>query len=259
MQIIIPMTGLGSRFKNAGYEKLKPFISVHNKPIIEWVVKMFPGDEDKIAFICQKDHLDSLIYMESELKRIAPNSKIFSIDNWEKKGPVFDVLKASSIISNDSPAIICYCDFYMQWDYELFKKDVVSRGCDGSIPCYTGFHPHLIPQKNLYASCKVDKNYNLIEIKEKFSFEKNKENSLHSPGVYYFKTGKILKHYCEKLIEEKNEINGEYYASLPFNYMINDGLEVWCPANVYSFCQWGTPEDLQEYLFWINELKKIKL
>lgn len=256
MQIIIPMTGLGSRFKNAGYEKLKPFIMVHNKPIIEWVVKMFPGDEDKITFICQKNHLDSLQYIEPELKRIAPNAKIFAITDWQKKGPVFDVLKASDIILNNSPAIICYCDFYMQWNYQLFKEQVAKRNCDGAIPCYTGFHPHLIPEKNLYASCKLDQDNNLIEIKEKFSFDKDKTKSHHSPGVYYFKTGEILKKYCQKMLDAKDVINNEYYASLPFNYMVKDGLKVWCPQNILHFCQWGTPEDLQEYLFWINIIKK---
>ena len=47
-------------------------------------------------------------------------------------------------------------------------------------------------------------------------------------------------------------INDEYYMSLPFNYMVQDGLTVWCPTNVTKFCQWGTPEDLAEHLSWID-------
>lgn len=39
MQIIIPMTGYGSRFVAAGYKELKPFIQVMGHPIIEWIVK----------------------------------------------------------------------------------------------------------------------------------------------------------------------------------------------------------------------------
>ena len=94
MQIIIPMTGHGSRFKNAGYSKLKPFIEVHGKPIIEWVVKMFPGDEDKITFLCQDDHIKSLKYFYPELLKVSPKSRIFPIKNWAKKGPVYDILLA---------------------------------------------------------------------------------------------------------------------------------------------------------------------
>ena len=39
MQIIIPMTGYGSRFVAAGYKDLKPFIPIMGHPIIEWIVK----------------------------------------------------------------------------------------------------------------------------------------------------------------------------------------------------------------------------
>ena len=72
MQIIIPMTGYGSRFRSKGYTGLKPFIKVHRKPMIEWVVNMFPGDKDNIIFICQEKHLAEYDYMKPKLYRIAP-------------------------------------------------------------------------------------------------------------------------------------------------------------------------------------------
>ncbi len=256
MQIIIPITGYGSRFKKAGYKKLKPFIKVHDKPMIEWVVKMFPGDKDNIIFLCKQTDLDSLPYIKTELNRIAPNAKIFSVKDWKKMGPIYDVLHASDIIYDHLPTIVCYCDYYMHWDYHKFKKEVIKRDSDGAIPCYTGFHPHLIPKKNLYASCKTDKNDNLIEIREKFSWEEDKTKTCHSPGIYYFKNGKILKEYSQRMINAKDSINEEYYASLPFNYLVKDKLKVWCPNNVTSFCQWGTPEDLEEHLFWIDNIRR---
>jgi NDP-sugar pyrophosphorylase family protein len=255
MQIIIPMTGLGSRFKAQGYERLKPFIKVHNRPMIEWVVKLFPGDESKITFICQRDHLNSLDYMKPELERIAPNARIFAIDDWKKDGPVAKILAASDVIDDNKPVLISYCDFYMHWDYLAFKTEAVKRNCDGAIPCYSGFHPHLIPKDNLYASCKVDEEENLLEIREKFSWEKDKSLTRHSPGVYYFKSGYIMKKYCQQLIEASDNINGEYYMSLPYNYLVKDGLKVWCPVNVDRFCQWGTPHDLENHISWINIIK----
>ena len=255
MQIIIPMTGHGSRFKVAGYDRLKPFIHIHNQPMIRWVVQMFPGDENQIVFICQKKHLDTLEYMEHELKKVSPNSIIFPIEKWKKKGPVNDVLCALNMIDDTEPLIVSYCDYYMHWDYNAFKSEVKKRNCDGAIPCYSGFHPHLIPKKNLYADCKVDTNENLIEIREKFSWEKDKTKGLHSSGLYYFKNGGLMKKYYKKMISQGKAIHGEYYASLPYNYLVKDGLKVWCPINISHFCQWGTPEDLEEYLFWVNTIK----
>ena len=112
-----------------------------------------------------------------------------------------------------------------------------------------------MPEKNYYASCLTDGNDDLVEIREKYSFEKNKQKSKHSPGVYYFRTGGLLKKYCKKLVESNQVINGEFYASLPYNFMVKDGLKIWVPLNVDKFCQWGTPEDLKEYLFWTEKVK----
>ena len=257
MQIIIPMTGHGSRFKAAGYKLLKPFIKVHNKPIIEWVVNMFPTDKENIIFICQQRHLETLDDIETTLKNIAPKAKIFPIKNWQKKGPVYDILQASSLIDDQQPVLISYCDYYMHWDYCTFKVEVKKRDCAGAIVCYTGFHPHLISPKNLYASCKVDAHENLIEIKEKFSWEKDKTKTKHSSGTYYFKSGYLMKKYYQKMISLNDSINGEYYASLPYNYLVKDGLKVWCPSNISYFCQWGTPKDLEDYLFWMDAIKGV--
>ena len=280
MNIIIPMTGYGSRFVAAGYRELKPFISVMGKPVIEWIVRgMYPEDVHFI-FVCRGEHLQKDPSMKEKLLALAPEAVIVTIEDWVKKGPVYDVLRAyralcavqtgsgsgdshDGVRVEDNPAakefhredgcIINYCDFYMTWDFHAFAKEAAARDCDGAVPCYTGFHPNLLPRKNFYASCLTDEEDNLIEIREKYSFEKDKTKAKHSPGVYYFKNGSIMEKYCQILSEhEECALNGEYYASLPYNFMVRDGLKVWVPANVDYFCQWGTPEDLREFVYWTD-------
>lgn len=256
MQIIIPMTGYGSRFVAAGYQDLKPFIKVQGRPVLQWIIDGMYPDEKEILFVCRQEHLETIPRMRQMLLEIAPSATICPIEDWVKKGPVYDVLRVSEYIDDDAECIINYCDFYMTWDYKKFREDVSARGCEGCIPCYTGFHPHLLIEKNYYASCLTDKEDNLIEIREKYSFEKDKTRAKHSPGVYYFKTGRILKKYCRKLVDSNQTLNGEYYASLPYNFIVQDGLKVWVPANVEKFCQWGTPEDLQDYIFWTENVRR---
>ena len=263
MYVIIPMTGYGSRFVAAGYKELKPFIPVMGVPIIEWIVKkMYPADTDFI-FVCRGEHVKEDASMEKRLVELAPRAKIVSIKDWVKKGPVYDVLRAyrelkdSHQIDVEKPCIINYCDFYMTWDFQAFARMAKERDCDGSVPCYTGFHPNLLPQKNYYASCLTDDEDNLLEIREKYSFEKDKTMAKHSPGVYYFKNGYLMEKYCQILTEhEECAINGEYYASLPYNFMVQDGLKVWVPTNVKYFCQWGTPEDMQEFVYWTDLIRQ---
>lgn len=279
MNVIIPMTGYGSRFVAAGYKELKPFIKIMGKPIIEWIVtKMYPSDVQFI-FVCRGEHLKDDPSMQEKLLKFAPEAVIVSIEDWVKKGPVYDVLRAyrmlcaakgrttggvqgGSIIGwkdfdVSDACIVNYCDFYMNWDYSAFAKEAAKRDCDGAVPCYTGFHPNLLPEKNYYASCLTDEDDNLIEIREKYSFEKDKTKAKHSPGVYYFKNGDVMEKYCQILTEhEECAINGEYYASLPYNFMVQDGLKVWIPANVKYFCQWGTPEDMQEFVYWTDLIRR---
>ena len=258
MQIIIPMTVYGSRFVAAGYKDLKPFIKVLGKPIVQWIIHgMYPGEED-ILFVCRKEHLNAIPRMKNKLLDIAPTAKIYAIDDWIKKGPVYDVLRASEMINDEEPTIINYCDFYLSWDWQEFKKKVANRDPDGCVPCYTGFHPHLMVPKNYYASCLTDENDNLIEIREKYSFEEDKTKAKHSPGIYYFKNGAYLKKYCQALVDSGETLNGEYYASMPYNFMVKDGLKVWIPTNINYFCQWGTPEDMKESVYWINMMKDMK-
>ncbi len=263
MNVIIPMTGYGSRFVAAGYQELKPFIRIMGRPVIEWIVKdMYPADVN-IIFVCRGEHLMKDASMRERLLLLAPEAKIVSIEDWVKKGPVYDVLRgyrellAQQAIDAQDPCIINYCDFYMQWDYAAFAQEAAERDCDGAVPCYSGFHPNLLPEKNYYASCLTDAQDDLIEIREKYSFEKDKTKAKHSPGVYYFASGTVMEKYCQILTEhEECAINGEYYASLPYNFMVQDGLKVWVPVNVEYFCQWGTPEDMQEFVYWTDLIRK---
>ncbi len=267
MNVIIPMTGYGSRFVAAGYRELKPFIRIMDRPIIEWIVTgMYPADVN-FVFVCRGEHLQKDPSMRERLLKLAPGATVVSIEDWVKKGPVYDVLRAyemlcgqeNGAIDPEDGFIINYCDFYMTWDYTAFAKEAKRRNCDGAVPCYTGFHPNLLPEKNYYASCLTDAEDNLIEIREKYSFERDKMKAKHSPGVYYFRNGAVMEKYCRMLTtHEECAINGEFYASLPYNFMVRDGLKVWVPTNVSYFCQWGTPEDMREFVYWTDLIRRTR-
>ncbi len=256
MQIIIPMSGLGQRFKDAGYTDIKPLIKVHGKPIIEWVVSMFPGQHEFI-FICREEHLDNTP-LERELKRIKPEGKIVSIEA-HRLGPVYAVSKVFDMIKDEEEIITNYCDFFQDWDFAHFSETVKQRGCVGAIPCYTGFHPHLMHHENLYASCKMDEKHSLLEIREKFSFEEDKTKAFHSGGTYYFSRGATVRKYFKQLMDEGISLNGEYYISLVYNLLVKDELDVLVYDHVPHFCQWGTPRDLQEYVTWMDIMKHYKM
>lgn len=251
MHIIIPMSGMGKRFTDAGYIIPKPLIIIENKPIIEHVINLFP-DENKFTFICNDKHLRET-NMKKILKQIKPNCNIVEVSCENRKGPVDAVLQAQHLIDDDDEIIISYCDYGTKWDYVQFKQNVKQINADGAIACYKGFHPHMLGS-DYYAFVKEENNV-MIEIREKQPFTDNKMNEYASNGTYYFKNGKIVKKYFKELMDLNICINSEFYVSLVYNLMKRDNMKI-SIFEIEKMLQWGTPKDLEEYIVWSDYFMK---
>ena len=243
MQLIIPMSGEGKRFKDRGYELPKPFIQISGRSIIQHVVEMFPGIEDILFIVNKKHHEDTKLKLNERLLNIAPNAKIAIIDN-HKLGPAWAINKAREFIKTDVPVVVNYCDFACMWDFSAFRTQLQS-GLDGLIATYTGFHPHML-RNTQYAYLKMDESGNLVEIQEKLSFTSEPMCESASSGTYGFGTGQILIDAVEKQIKNNDSYNGEYYTSLTYRNMVKSG-KIIKKFDIDRFFQWGTPEDFENF------------
>jgi dTDP-glucose pyrophosphorylase len=251
MQIIIPMSGYGERFRRAGYDVPKPLIQVESKPIIQHVYEMFPG-ESNFIFICNQDHINNDDYeLEETITTFCPTAKIVSIEP-HNLGPVHAVLASEDLINDDEQTIVNYCDFTCYWDYSSFKKYITDNNLDGAIPAYRGFHPHTL-WSNYYAYLKIDNNL-VTAIQEKTPFTKKPQDEYASSGTYFFKSGKLMKEYFKKCIDLNLKVNDEFYVSMVYEPMIANGLKV-SPFELEHFMQWGTPRDLEDYKYWSDIFK----
>ena len=255
VQIVIPMSGLGQRFVDAGYADPKPLILVDGKPIIEHVVNLFPNETD-IKFICNDKHLRET-NMKTVLKTICPTCEIFEVPIEGREGPVHAVSLVYHEIDDAKEVIVSYCDYGTDWDYNGFLKDCRHRNADGAIACYKGFHPHMLGTDN-YAFLKetVDGSRWMSAIQEKQPFTDNKMAEYASNGTYYFKSGAILKEYFTKLMASGQKVKNEYYVSMVYNLLVEDGHSV----NIFEIdhmLQWGTPYDLDVYNGWSKYFNNI--
>ena len=243
MQLIIPMSGVGKRFKDKGYKLPKPFIEISGKPILQHVVEMFPGIEE-VLFIVNREHFeDKELKIESRLSRICPHAKIAVIDS-HKLGPAWAILQASKDINLVSPVVVNYCDFACTWDFSAFRDELESD-LDGLIATYSGFHPHML-RNTQYAYLKLNDIGNLIEIQEKLSFTSNPMLEPASSGTYGFRTGQILLNAITKQISSGDSYKNEYYSSLTYKNMIASG-HIIRGFEIGKFFQWGTPEDFEDF------------
>ena len=89
------------------------------------------------------------------------NIDIYTIDPHEK-GPTFSILKAQIDLPHDSPIIISYCDFTIEWDYERFKRQAM--GFDSAVPYFSGFQAASLGNTK-YAYMMLDGD-EMLELKE---------------------------------------------------------------------------------------------
>tara|TARA_R110002126_G_scaffold30962_4_gene100350 strand:+ start:6535 stop:7356 length:822 start_codon:yes stop_codon:yes gene_type:complete len=246
MNVLLPMAGTGNRFVVKGYDDPKPLIKANGKPIIEYITGMF-STEDKIIFICNEDHINNTD-MKQILQELHTNSQI-DVVAPHKLGPIYTIMNSLDQIHDDEPVIISYCDNPLVWDYTHFKEYVTEHNLDGCILTHSGFHPHTLNNTKM-AFLKVD-GIHMTEIKEKECYTDNPMSEHASTGVYYFKSGSILKKYCKLAIENELTYNGEYYVTLMYNLLVKDDLKVGWYDTDYALV-FGTPEELESFHSWVN-------
>ena len=253
MQIIIPMSGFGERFRNAGYQVPKPLIPVDGKPIIAHVIDLFPGETD-FLFICNEDHLAEPAYRMAEiLKHYCPTGRIVGIPA-HKLGPIGAVRMARDHVRQDGPVFVNYCDFTCYWDWHDFKAFAAETRCRGAVPAYRGFHPHSLGS-TFYAYVK-QRDLWLTDIQEKQPWTDNPIEEYASSGGYYFDSGSLCLSAFDEVIERDLNVNGEYYVSLAYKVLAERGDAV-AIYDLQHFMQWGTPADLQEYQGWSDAFRRL--
>jgi NDP-sugar pyrophosphorylase family protein len=258
MKLIIPMSGLGQRFVDAGYTEPKPLIMVRGKPIIQHVIEMFLSEAseasvDSIHCICNEEHLaNANTNMRQLLEGLPYNCIIHSIPQ-HKLGPVYAVSQIFDSIDDEEEVIVSYCDYGSDFDFNNFLE--MREGYDGVVFAYKGFHPHMLFKDN-YAFLRME-NGLVEQVREKEPFTDNPMNEYASNGAYYFRKGSFVKEFFTKAMEKGYSKNGEYYVSLVYNAMIEEGKKIGV-FEIDRMLQWGTPRDLEIYKMWDSHFAKAK-
>jgi NDP-sugar pyrophosphorylase family protein len=246
MKIVIPMSGLGERFKAAGYSLPKALIEIEGKSMIQHVIDMFPGD-NRFIFICNENHLSNPAYdMRNKLRAASPAAEIVAIPE-HKLGPVHAITHIFDQLDDREEVVVNYCDFTCYWDFNEFVTFARESDSEAVLPCYRGFHPHMLGKTN-YAFMR-EQGLWATDIQEKRPFTDDRMQEFASSGTFYFASGDLLKRYFKRCIEQKLLVNDEFYVSMAVKAMIDDKHRV----SIYElehFMQWGTPEDVREYNQW---------
>jgi NDP-sugar pyrophosphorylase family protein len=191
--------------------------------------------------------------MHEILRRYCPSGRIVSVAP-HKLGPVHAVQQVEHLLDPARPVVVNYCDFTCYWDWEDFKSCVAENGCDGAIPAYKGFHPHTLGSTN-YAYM-LEKDGWVHGIQEKQPYTSNRMQEYASSGTYYFSSAEIMSAVMRETVARELNVGGEYYVSLAYVPLIESGRQV-AGYPLQHFMQWGTPEDVAEYLRWSHAFRDL--
>jgi len=237
------MAGHSRRFKKAGHTKPKFMLKCGAKLMIEHVFDMFSEFDEYHLILSNAFEKNNDI--TTFLKNLSPRVNLYFIDPHED-GPTSSIMSANLNINKSSPVIVSYCDFTVEWDYELFKRQVISYDC--CAPYFVGFHAASLGETK-YAYMKESDNL-MIELREKDSYTSDRLNEPASTGIYYFKSFDFLQELAHEVITGEEILpNGESYVSLLMNPAVRKGYKVLL-FKVSKFICLGTPEDYDQFNYW---------
>jgi HAD superfamily hydrolase (TIGR01509 family) len=249
IHVVVPMAGLGSRFKQAGYTVPKPFIPVFDKPMIQWVIdnmKVRPevyGDlvvdapwSLKFHFIVQQAHLNA--YNFDELCRSCGIDYTITPILEVTEGAACSVLLAKEHINNDEPLVTVNSDQFLEWNQNEFYRALCNDGYDGCISVFEQNNPADVK----WSYSKVNELGFVTEVAEKKYI-----SNWATTGIYGWARGSDYVRYAEQMISKDIRVNNEFYVCPVYNEAISAGGVI---RNLACKKIWGlgVPEDLEKFL-----------
>lgn len=233
MQILIPMSGMGRRFSEMGYDKPKPLIEFFGKPMIEHVLNNL-GVENIFTLCVLRAHYDADPELFSRLAKMVKRLNIVFVDKVTQ-GAAETCLLAKNYIDYESPLMIANCDQMMVWDQKAFENWLAESDLDGA----------------MFVFFKDSPAYSYVEVDDRGIAVRTAEKQVISPhattGIYVWTKGRDFIWAAENMIRKGIRQAGEYYVCPCYNENIarGDRIGIWQPTEHWPI---GTPEDLQAFI-----------
>lgn len=246
IDIVITMGGLGSRFREAGYNMPKYMIEAKGKTLFEWSLMSLRGYESEISqyiFVVMQDRKISVenFIKEKCVQMGIANYRIVLLDTLTD-GQATTVMMAEPYWNPEHALLIYNIDTYV----EAGQLNSMQLRGDGFIPCFYA-------EGDQWSFVRLDEEGRAVEIREK---ERISDHC--TLGAYYFKTCRLYAVLYRDYYEgNQHLVRGEKYVAPLYNALLSRGGEIYiCDIPSEKVHVLGTPEDLQLFL---QKSKRCKL
>lgn len=239
LQIIMPMAGSGSRFAEQGYAVPKPLIAVNDgTPMFAKALSSFDGCQipKKVFCVIQQAHVDAFARYHSLYHAHCHESLNMVTLAGPTRGAVETSLAVRPMLQLNAPVIVLDCDLWFA--SEQFMAFVRANTMTSHDACGGLVHFTSTDARYSYAQCEAGSG-RVIRTAEKQPI------SQHALiGSYFFSQASLFLRAADRLIATGlNHARREFYTSLLFNQLIQDGVPVYAFAST-AYRSYGTPEEL---------------
>lgn len=236
VHLVIPAAGEGSRFREAGYQRPKPFIDVRGRPMIDHVIENVAPVGADVHLLLRKEHLTD----HEPLIDLVRDS-VDHIHSVEKltEGTACTLLLARAAFDDDRPLLVANSDQWVDFDVDAYVQDCIDRDLDGSILVFRD-----IERNPKWSFARLNDHGLVVEVAEKKAI-----SDLATVGIYLFRRGADFVRGAIDMIARNDRVNNEFYTCPVYNYLIAAGLRIGVyevPADAMHGL--GTPADLDAFL-----------
>ncbi|MBO4902196.1 MAG: glycosyltransferase family 2 protein [Lachnospiraceae bacterium] len=240
MEIVITMAGLGSRFREAGYQVPKYMIEAKGRTLFEYSMESLKGygNDNTYYFIVRAEDQAESFIRSACAKLGIRHFEILELSHTTD-GQATTALLAAPKWDKAAPLLIYNIDTYVEAG-EMRTDQLCG---DGFIPCFQAPGDH-------WSFVKLDDEGAAVEVREK---ERISDHC--TLGAYYFRTCELYETLYREFYEEGrcSSLQGsaarERYVAPLYNYLIGKGGIVRiCDVDADKVHVLGTPEELQVFL-----------
>ena len=247
MKILIGLAGDGTRFKDAGFNTIKPLIRTGNMPMIQKVVDSFKWDNAEYYFITRKQHIQQYPFL---LELLNSMGHVTVIDELTK-GAAESLISCEPIMSSSDPFISINCDQVFDWDTSELQTLIKNNPKTSWLTVYQSLdesrHSFALPPEDQPEEDFWNTNpMPTAHVSEKTRLGRHIPTA--TTGFYHFFSGKEFYNAVQEALTQPPEYGGEYYVGPIYNKFITKNF----PVRMYkvsktTFWPTGTLADWTEY------------
>jgi len=242
--IILPMAGLGLRFKKNNFGTIKPLIKVDEQCILEKSISKLPHSKNKLI-IMKREIYDKYSTLKKLLKK--NNFKSLLLDK-NTLGQADTCFKAHKLINANQDLLIHSCDYILRFSENKFNA--IKKNADVIIFTYK-LKSRVVNNYSDFAYCSLGQNKNVLNIKEKKLISNDPANDQMVVGTFWFKKAKNFFTSCDIAKKKNYYVNKELYVANNINILIKKKLKVKF-LEVDFWINFGDVYDFNSYIYWKN-------